>query len=79
MYKYSFCVYCNILTFIHCIRGSFGEQSIFEMYPKLLKRLDDSNDAVRVAVCGTLEVFLQSATNKSCYRYNVSSVGCARD
>ena len=36
------------------------------MYPKLLKRLDDSSDQVRVTVCSTLESFFNCA-NKNSY------------
>ena len=54
------------IFFVAC-RGSFGDQAVHELYPKLLKRLDDSSDQVRVAVCATLEMFLQSAP-KQCYR-----------
>ena len=45
-------------------RGSFGEQAVHELYPKLLKRLDDSSDGVRIVVCGTLESFLQCAAKQ---------------
>lgn len=58
---------CLCLTVIfERLKGAFGDQAIHEMYPKLLKRLDDSSDAVRLAVCGTLQTFLLSAP-KSCY------------
>ena len=54
---------------IYCIcifRGAFGDAAINDLYPKLLKRLDDSNDTVRIAVANTLEMFLQSGP-KHCY------------
>merc|ERR1712039_812194 len=35
-----------------------GEQ-LREIYPELLKRLDDSNDKIRVAVCEALDVFFK--------------------
>merc|ERR1740129_255778 len=35
-----------------------GEQ-LREVYPELLKRLDDSNDKIRVAVCEALSVFFK--------------------
>jgi len=58
---------CLCLTVIfERLKGAFGDQAIHEMYPKLLKRLDDSSDAVRLAICGTLQTFLLSAP-KSCY------------
>jgi HEAT repeat len=31
-----------------------------ELYPELLKRLDDSNDSVRRAVCATLAAFFRA-------------------
>ena len=43
------------------LRGAFGEDSISNMYPVLLKRLDDSNDHVRINVCNALEHFCQCA------------------
>ena len=49
------------------LRGAFGDQSIHELYPKLLKRLDDSSDHVRGAICDTLEMFMQAAHSPTCY------------
>lgn len=43
------------------LRGSFGDQSVREIYPQLLKRLDDSDDTVRIAICGTLGAFFLAA------------------
>lgn len=48
------------------LRGSFNEEAIYDIYPKLLKRLDDSHDEIRAAICITLQQFLKCA-NKSCY------------
>ena len=60
---------CYCLTVIfERLRGAFGEQALLEIYPKLLKRLDDSNDDVRIAVCATLVMFLQCAATTACYR-----------
>lgn len=47
------------------LRGAFGEQSVREIYPKLVARLDDSSDSVRIAICGTLNMFLQCAPRPS--------------
>ena len=53
---------CLCLTVLfERLRGAFGDNAVREMYPKLVARLDDSNDAVRVSVCKTLEMFLQCA------------------
>ena len=41
--------------------GKLGDEAVRTMYPDLLKRLDDSNDAVRVAACAALEAFLAAA------------------
>jgi hypothetical protein len=49
------------------VRGSFGDQSIYEIYHKLLKRLDDSSDNIRKAMCKTLCSFLLCAEPK-CFR-----------
>eukprot|EP00429_Kryptoperidinium_foliaceum_P064296 CAMPEP_0176064936 /NCGR_PEP_ID=MMETSP0120_2-20121206/32392_1 /TAXON_ID=160619 /ORGANISM="Kryptoperidinium foliaceum, Strain CCMP 1326" /LENGTH=982 /DNA_ID=CAMNT_0017398517 /DNA_START=9 /DNA_END=2954 /DNA_ORIENTATION=+ len=48
-----------------------GEQ-LREVYPELLKRLDDSNDKIRVAVCEALSVFfkcLPPRWSRSLYEY----------
>lgn len=48
-----------------------GEQ-LREVYPELLKRLDDSNDKIRVAVCEALSVFfkcLPPKWSRSLYEY----------
>lgn len=39
--------------------GALGEEPVRLIYPELLKRLDDSNDAVRRAVCGTIATFFK--------------------
>jgi len=49
------------------LRGAFSEQSIREMYPKLLSRLDDSSDTIRVGICHALVMFLQCGTHKKFY------------
>lgn len=45
--------------------GAFGEQPVLELYPALLKRLDDSSDDVRIAVCQTLVAFFAAAPAKA--------------
>lgn len=49
------------------LKGAFGDQAVREMYPALLKRLDDSSDKVRLAICPVLEVFFASAAPE-CFR-----------
>ncbi len=49
------------------LRTFFSDQSIREMYPKIIARLDDSNDDVRIAVCTTLQKFFVCGTSKHCY------------
>eukprot|EP00600_Ochromonadales_sp_CCMP1393_P002334 CAMPEP_0174981508 /NCGR_PEP_ID=MMETSP0004_2-20121128/15932_1 /TAXON_ID=420556 /ORGANISM="Ochromonas sp., Strain CCMP1393" /LENGTH=1148 /DNA_ID=CAMNT_0016233267 /DNA_START=13 /DNA_END=3459 /DNA_ORIENTATION=- len=49
------------------LRGAFSEQSVHEIYPKLVARLDDSSDQVRIAICGALVMFLQCGASPSCY------------
>lgn len=39
--------------------GALGEEPVRLIYPELLKRLDDSNDMVRHAVCGTISAFFK--------------------
>ncbi len=43
--------------------GAFSEQAIHDLYPKLLKRLDDSQDEVRLAICETLVAFYHCGPN----------------
>eukprot|EP00752_Nemacystus_decipiens_P002612 g2445.t1 len=42
------------------IPGALGEEPVRLIYPELLKRLDDSNDTVRMAVCGTIAAFFRA-------------------
>lgn len=49
------------------LKGFFSDQIIREMYPKLIARLDDSNDEVRMAICLTLKAFLSCGVNVQCY------------
>ncbi len=48
-------------------KNSFTEENMFELYPVLLKRLDDSQDANRIEMCGILEIYFQT-----CQRIKVS-------
>ena len=41
--------------------GALGDQPVAELYPSLLKRLDDSSDDVRYAVCKAFRSFFGSA------------------
>jgi len=41
--------------------GAFDEEPIRQLYPELLKRLDDSNDEVRKLICNTLKSFFTAA------------------
>eukprot|EP00615_Pteridomonas_danica_P004292 CAMPEP_0114355972 /NCGR_PEP_ID=MMETSP0101-20121206/20625_1 /TAXON_ID=38822 ORGANISM="Pteridomonas danica, Strain PT" /NCGR_SAMPLE_ID=MMETSP0101 /ASSEMBLY_ACC=CAM_ASM_000211 /LENGTH=834 /DNA_ID=CAMNT_0001498197 /DNA_START=594 /DNA_END=3098 /DNA_ORIENTATION=- len=45
--------------------GALSEQPVLELYPALLKRLDDSSDQVRYAVCSCFLSFLRSAPPKA--------------
>jgi hypothetical protein len=49
------------------LKGGFGEQAVLDIYPRLLKRLDDSDDVIRVAVCDTFKSFMLCAP-KEVYR-----------
>jgi dynein assembly factor 5, axonemal len=40
---------------------ALSEQPVLELYPALLKRLDDSSDKVRIAVCSCFLSFLKAA------------------
>ena len=50
------------------LKGAFGDQALREIYPKLIARLDDSSDAVRLSICSTLNQFLQCSPIKEHYR-----------
>ncbi len=41
--------------------GAFGSEPLHQLYPDLLKCLDDSSDDVRFAACSTLKSFLLCA------------------
>lgn len=57
----------SLAVVCHRLRGAFSEQAVREMYPKLVARLDDSSDEVRVAVCATLTAFLRAAERREHY------------
>ena len=54
------CCLC-VAVILERLKGAFSSQSLSEMYPMLLKRLDDSHDQVRLAICKTLEIFFTCA------------------
>ena len=41
----------SLSTIFEMLPGAFGEEPIRQLYPELLKRLDDSSDEVRISVC----------------------------
>lgn len=41
--------------------GALNDEQVRELYPELVKRLDDSNDNVRIAVCDAYQAFARSA------------------
>jgi len=51
--------YCLAIVFER-LRGAFSESAVSNLYPQLLKRLDDSSDTVRAAIGHTLEMFMQA-------------------
>mmetsp|Transcript_32280 Transcript_32280/g.60136 ORF Transcript_32280/g.60136 Transcript_32280/m.60136 type:complete len:1050 (+) Transcript_32280:61-3210(+) len=59
---------CLCLTIIfERLKGGFGDQAVQDLYPRLLKRLDDSDDTIRVAICDTFKSFMLCAP-KEVYR-----------
>jgi hypothetical protein len=42
------------------LQGASNQEAIYQIYPKLLKCLDDSHDEIRLAICLTLQLFLRS-------------------
>ena len=64
---------CLCLTIIFDrLKGCFGEQSLREVYHPLLKRLDDSDDSVRIAVCSTLIAFFNCAPPSEFRYFNLN-------
>ena len=47
------------------IPGLLGEEAVHQIYPDLMKGLDDSNERVRFASCDALLYFLTSASSKN--------------
>ena len=47
------------------IPGVLGEEAVHQIYPDLIKLLDDSNERVRLASCDALKHFLSSAPPKN--------------
>lgn len=58
------CCFCLDILFTR-LRGAFGDESIHQIYPKLLKRLDDSDDSIRKSVCNTFCSFLWCSDPKN--------------
>ena len=44
------------------LKGAFGHQAVTELYPTLVKRLDDSNDEVRIQSCRALGAFMSASS-----------------
>jgi dynein assembly factor 5 len=59
------CLCLNII--FERLKGGFGEQAVHDLYPRLLKRLDDSDDVIRMAICTTFKSFMTCAP-KDAYR-----------
>ena len=56
---------CDVMKLIlTAIKGRYLYAQTNEMYPELLKRLDDSNDGVRLAVCGSMEAFWEAPADE---------------
>merc|ERR1712188_233496 len=54
------------------IQAEITSEELREVYPELLKRLDDSNDKIRIAVCDALTAFfkcLPPGWSRSLYEY----------
>merc|ERR1712045_356258 len=51
---------CHVLscTLVE-LQAEISSEQLREVYPELLKRLDDSNDEIRAAVCDALTVFFK--------------------
>jgi dynein assembly factor 5 len=52
----------SVAMLLEMLPGALGEDPVREMYPELLKRLDDSNDDVRRAGCNALAALFLSAS-----------------
>jgi dynein assembly factor 5 len=64
---------CLVLTcLLREMQADITSEQLREVYPELLKRLDDSNDKIRIAVCEALQTFfkcLPPQWSRSLYEY----------
>jgi len=64
---------CLVLTcLLQELQAEINSEQLREVYPEMLKRLDDSNDKIRVVVCDALAVFfkcLPPKWSRSLYEY----------
>jgi dynein assembly factor 5 len=64
----------HLIEYLH---ECFSEEEYKEIYPELLKRLDDSQDAIRIQSAKTFEVFFEHLPNpwsSSLYEYTVKNI-----
>ena len=60
---------CRILTKVfHTVGHSLDQDQLHNMYPDLLKRLDDSSDDIRLAMCQTFKVCKKLCFGCFCFR-----------
>ena len=66
-----------IKKLIEYLKDVFDDDDFKEIYPELLKRLDDSQDGIRIATAETFSVFfkhLPDPWSSSLYEYTVKNI-----
>ena len=66
-----------IKRMIEYLHEEFDDEDYKEIYPELLKRLDDSQDGIRIATADTFQVFfrcLPDPWSSSLYEYTVKNI-----
>jgi dynein assembly factor 5 len=64
----------KLIEYLHTV---FDDEDYKEIYPELLKRLDDSQDGIRVATAETFQVFfkhLPDPWSSSLYEYTIKNI-----
>ena len=59
------------------LKDTFDREDYIELYPELLKRLDDAQDGIRIETCKCFEVFfdqLMDPWSSSLYDYTIKTI-----
>lgn len=72
--------YASVVLMKHTlifIQANFDSEDYKTIYPEILKRLDDSQDGIRLECCNVLEVFFEGLPNpwsSSLYEYTIKNI-----